>query len=386
MREPLHYQSNSDARTVISVIATAILIKIALFLWVTSHFDFSLHKMENWLSIWDRWDCRAYKTIASEGYNAPTSPEDYRGFLVHFPPIYPITIYVFSRIFSISVAHAGFLVSFFASVASSYYLYKLALIEFADKRTAYTSVILLNVYPTSYFGITIYSESLFLLLTILSFYLLRKDEIILAGLSGGVAILTRLSGVVILPVFLYYIFKKIKGGGAQPCGRYILLIGLPILACLLYLLLNLFYYGDPFFFQKEYAINPYSAKHLILPLRETAESLIMLFTKPLKHIGDQHFMMTMGWGSILTLLALIATAWGIQKVPFDYTLYSIGSVLFFSSYSWGISNARYTYAVFPLFLVLARIKNTVIIVSILFFSVVLLLHFSKLFTGGTWAF
>lgn len=151
-----------------------IVIKNALLLWASYNFDFDGHPQNNWLNIWGRWDFGAYKAIAESGYGALDVGPDYAAFLSHFPPLYPLAMAVVAAVLDVSLLHAGMLTSYTAILAASWVLYRLVLLEFQSERIAFFSVLFLNIFPTSYFTIAPYAESLFLLFSITSFYCLRR--------------------------------------------------------------------------------------------------------------------------------------------------------------------------------------------------------------------
>jgi len=372
-------------RTIILVALVVLIIKTVLFVWATHNFNFVTHPGTNWLSLWDRWDAGVYKTIAQSGYNFINIKLDFWAFLSHFPPLYPLTMaltmVIMSRLVSISLANTGILVSLVSIIIASVLLYKLVYLEFKNKKIAWFSVIFLNLYPTSFFTISVHSESLFLLLTIWSFYSLKKEHYFLAGLAAAGAILTRFVGVIFLPVYaLYFLYTYKKSGFNLKtfCPFLLSIAGL-----IVYLVINKFYFGNYFyFFTEKLSFN--TTKHLILPFKETYFALLAIFKN--SNFWNQAFMTTQGWNSIFTLFALVITFLGIKKINWIYTAYSFGSILLFASLSWGISNARYTLSVFPIFIVLAFIKNKIVLSFILTAFAFMLLYFTKVYTSGAWAF
>ena len=73
-------------------------------------------------------------------------------------------------------------------------------------------------------------------------------------------------------------------------------------------------------------------------------------------------------------------------MPLEYTVYSASTIFFFNSFSRGISNARYTFAVFPMYIVLSRIKNAFVKAIVLTLFLILLFQFAGIFASGLWAF
>ena len=249
-----------------------------------------------------------YKTIAQSSYNFVNIKLDFWAFLSHFPPLYPLAVAVTSWILDISIVNAGILVSLVSIIFASILLYKLVYLEFKNERVAWLSVIFLNLYPISYFTISIYSESLFLLLTIASFYCLKKERHLLSGFAAAGAILTRFVGIVFIPVYALYFLHSYKKSGFRLKTLYPFLLSLGGL--IIYLVINKFYFGSYFYFLTEkFSFN--TTKHLMVPFRETYFDLITIFKG--SNFRDQVFMTTRGYNAIFSLFALMITVLGMKK-------------------------------------------------------------------------
>ncbi|NIP31808.1 MAG: hypothetical protein GTO02_20035, partial [Candidatus Dadabacteria bacterium] len=94
---------------------------------------------------------------------------------------------------------SGLIVSNIAYGFAVFYLYKLVLLDF-EWDDALRTVIYFTIFPTAYFLHAAYTESLFLALTIASFYYARNDKWALCGVIGMLAALTRITGILLLPV------------------------------------------------------------------------------------------------------------------------------------------------------------------------------------------
>lgn len=367
-------------------------IKLTLILWTYSQFDFITNPTDTILSIWDRWDATAYKTIAIEGYTSTTVAPDYRAFLSHFPPVYPIAIRIASEVFFLPLTVAAMFVSFMAIMAASYLIYRLVFDVYGDIRLAFLSGLLLNLYPASYFTVAPYTESLFIFFIIASFYLLNKypHHAYFAGVMGGLAVLTRLLGIAVIPAYMYVLWQKYrrkKDISLADIASDSLLLLYPLVAVGVYLAINTHYFGSPLFFLQEYATNPYSGKTTMWPLQETFQSLLLIIQNAAKGIWDVGLMETIGWSSLFTTFALIVTIAGFfTRVRKEWTIFGLTYLLLFSSFRWGISNARYSFAMFGMFIVLASIKKTWAILLIFTGFTILLLYFSRIFTSGAWAY
>lgn len=372
----------SDKRVILSIVLGAILVKLILFGWAYYNFDFSVYPYENWLSIWDRWDSKAYLTIAAQWYTPTDVAPDYRFFLSHFPPLYPMLISSVSTLSFIPPLQTGMLISLAAIVLASVFLYKLVKLDF-DERTAILSVVFLNIYPVSYFTQTVYTESLYILLAVLLFYSFRQERMPgLTGILSGAGILIRLSGIALAPAHVAMIWKRY----GFKLKHYIHAILWPALSISLYILINKIYFGSPAAFLQEYASNPYTSKLMTIPFKETITTFIELIENLFAGKLTETFMMTLGWSAVFTLFALTATLFGIKKLPAEYTVFSLASLILFSSFTWGISNARYTLPLFPIFIALAQIKNRYTLCFTMAVFIFLLLRFTAVFTSGGWAF
>jgi len=372
--------------TSLSISAVVLVIKMCLFLWAGLTFDFHTYPQETWLSIWDRWDGRAYKTIAESGYVLTKNLKlDYWAFLSHFPPLYSLVMAVTSRLLGISLENAGILVSLLCAIGASIMLYKLVYLEWRDTRIAWFAVLFFNLYPISYFTLSVYSESLFIFLSIMSFYCLKKGWHLGAGLAAAAAILTRFVGVVFLPVYFLYFFFQWRKSKFQIKNLYPFLISAVGLG--IYLFVNKIFFGNYFYFLTE-KISFNNTKHFIFPFKETFNDAVAIFSNG--HLLNQTFMTYSGWNAFFTVLAVVVTIWGARKMHWIYTAYAAFSILIFASLSWGISNARYTLSVFPIFMALgysfAHGKKKFLLSGVLVISALGLLYFARIFTSGAWGF
>jgi len=263
--------------------------------------------------------------------------------------------------------------------------------EYQSRRAALLSVFFFNIYPTSYFMTAAYTEGLYFIFILLMFYCLRRRGRIYEGAGAAAcAILTRTSGITAGPVLFLDWLLGIKSGKRHWRDGAALL--LPAVSIGVYLGINRYYYGDWFYFLEHYSQTAHTIKLAPLPFGETLSTLKELVLDAYAFRWDSlHWysrqMMTLGWGSLFTVTALGFTLYGVyRRLPAVYTVYGLFTILFYSSFRWGISNARYSLAVLPIFMVLGRLEKTT---SIVFWSLVfipLLLIFTARFTSGGWAF
>jgi hypothetical protein len=136
----------------------------------------------------DRWDAVHYLSIARYGYTG-------RSYAV-FYPLLPLLIHALAWVLRSDVI-AGVLISVVAFTVALELLSRLAAAELG-KRPADTVVLLLAFSPFSLFFTAVYTESLFLALSIGAFYLGRQGRFGLAGAVASAAALTHVEGLLLI--------------------------------------------------------------------------------------------------------------------------------------------------------------------------------------------
>ncbi len=190
----------------------------------------------DFLSIWIYSDSEWYLSVAATGYpntdqmeKAATEHNALRGYPYHFVrgdpaapyrkytewdkdakyaffPLYPMSIAAFHSILPLHAA--AFVATNTISALAFLMLYALTLAYFSDKGLAFRSLLLLMFYPFSVFYQAYFTEGLFLLLAVLSFYFLKKGHVGLSVLCGALLALTRPTGVVIVAPLLVLAIKQ----------------------------------------------------------------------------------------------------------------------------------------------------------------------------------
>lgn len=157
-----------------------------------------------------RWDAAWYLTIARFGYRpdlgAFTAPRD------AFFPLYPIGLRALSDLGAPPVL-AGVLLSLGALALGLYALHRLTTLEAArlglarGRELARLTVLTCALGPMAFFFSALYSESLYLALSVAAFLCARRGRWPLAAALGAAAAATRSSGVVLLlPLSLLYLY------------------------------------------------------------------------------------------------------------------------------------------------------------------------------------
>ncbi len=130
------------------------------------------------------WDSVWFLEIARDGYERA---ED-----AAFFPLYPLLLKATG-----SSVVGGVLVSLACFAGALALLHALVALDFGA-RVARLTVLLVAVFPAATFFSAVYSEALFLLLSVAAVYAARVDRWALAGVAAGLATATRSAGVVLL--------------------------------------------------------------------------------------------------------------------------------------------------------------------------------------------
>lgn len=141
--------------------------------------------------VWARWDSVLFLQIAEHGY-------EHVAHAAAFFPLYPATVGVLGRVLLGHYVLAGIVVSLAAGLGSFVLLYRLAEGRLGAEG-ARRAVLYLALFPMALFLQAVYSESLYLLLSIAAFLLAERRRFLAAGVVCGLALLTRPVAVALLP-------------------------------------------------------------------------------------------------------------------------------------------------------------------------------------------
>jgi len=279
-----------------------------------------------------------------------------------------------------NLLYSGLLLSNLFFILSIYFFQKLIEFEKSDNKKWVLSFFL--IFPTSFYFGAYYSESLFLLLTLLSFLAMRKKKWWLSAIWAGLASATRLVGIFIFPALIWEFWTSRKQDNKKPLTAFLLsLVSLSgfILYCL-YLKKN---FGDPFYFAK--VQNAFGASRetdrLILLHQVVWRYLKMVFTVQ----KNSFLFFTVIQEFLISIFALVVLLWGIYKrVRPSYLIYSFMSFLLPTLTGNFSSMPRYIAVIFPIYFILGELKNRriKIIVLLIFFG--LLIINTAFFLRGFW--
>jgi len=145
-----------------------------------------------------RFDSGFYITIVKDGYS--WNPGEMSNTV--FFPLYPLLIRLLNPQTDKQVGMAGILLSNFFLFATLLILYQLVILEWDDHSSARRTVFYMAIAPASFFFSSVYTESLFLFLSVGFFYAIRRQYWTWAVLMGMLMGATRIQGILALPVLL----------------------------------------------------------------------------------------------------------------------------------------------------------------------------------------
>jgi len=341
--------------------------------------------------IWAKWDSVWYLQIAQHGYAADNSS-------TAFFPLYPLLIAVFKPLFFGNGVLAGMFISLVCCLAAFYFFYLLVETDFGSD-TARRSVFYMAIFPTSFYLQTIYSESLFLMLTIGCIYAARRNEYVLAGIAGALATLTRSAGLLLLVplVIMYLRDREWDWRAVRWDALYLLMLPLGLMVWMLYLDIR---FNDPWLFSEAQSywlrefVDPFRGLYRgFIAARDGFNTVIITPDKSFWPVVDRDPRLwatydVMNFGFAVACISLAIASF--RRLPLAYASYALVVLLLPLCYPSAmvplLSMPRFALAAFPIFILLAlwakerRWVDQLVVVS---FLVMLGFLFAK-FLVWTW--
>ena len=319
------------------------------------------------LSNWQRWDALWYQHIAMSGYSATDGS-------IAFYPLFPLLSAAVSHL-SGDLVLAELIVAAVADVGAMWMLWRLVHLEIASRpghgdramfpgheRGALVpllTVLLTAVFPTGFFLLAPYTESLFLFFTVASFWSMRSGRLWTAGMFGLLASLTRVQGIFLALPIGYEAARQsglihwLRTRGQGRIDRATLASGLALLLPALGML-AFTAYQVVFLGARQVGLGSQALWGLSLVPPWVAFS--SSFGYVARNLGKPSALVEILNGLTLVGATAIALA-GARRIPPAYSLYVIPSlgllyfrVMFFSPL---MSASRYVLVVFPCFMIAA---------------------------------
>lgn len=376
-------------RTDVELIGATLAIKLAILLGGIVALWLATGSVPGLLDPWHRWDAPHYTDIAVFGYMAEDPgtlsaagyrqvyPGDLDLYIVFFP-LYPWLVAGLNTVLGAPIV-AAFVVSSIASLAVAPMLSRLVAADLGLSIGKWSALLLL-IFPTAYFLHIGYTESLFLALAFGSLWLARTDRWVGSGILGGLAALTRVNGLVLIPALAVEAYLQWRVHRRLDT-RWLFAPALVAVGFGVYLALNLAVYGDAFAFseiQREHWYKGLSAPWdgiagilgwLSNPVADTA---FMIGGMELLFVG-------------LGLAAVLASAIWLRPT---WTAWMAGNWLLIVSTGFVVSTPRYSLVLFALAvfgaIILDRWRPLGLVLAGM--SALAMAYFTWRFATGLWAF
>jgi len=293
--------------------------------------------------LWTHWDVRHYTGIARDWY---VNTGDERLRLVFFP-LYPLLMRLLAPLAGGSVFAAGTVISLVCACVSAALVYDLAYMHFGGE-CAWLSAAYFLLSPLSVFLGCVYTESLFICLTLCAVCLHRRGHPYAAAMCGALSAFTRMPGVIVAGIMIIDLFakvpqKRLNLRAVLACAAQVLIVFSGLFA---YWAVNWAVTGDPMTYLVYQSENWYQEAGSFWG--STANTVNYFLTT----CGESDWLWT--WGFQLLCMGVIYAllAFRQQSLPFDLAAYSFVYVAVVLSPTWLLSGARYLYALcaFPLLL------------------------------------
>lgn len=323
---------------------------VSLFLQTTSNFDGI-----------------RYLNIAKYGYGTPSTYYSYSLF-----PFYPLLIRSFTSLNN--SLFAGLIISNVSLFLSLLIIYKLFRLDL-NKKYSYYAIVMLLVFPASFFLGSVYSESLFLLLSVSSVYLARKNKFLPSTILAMLASYTRPAGLLLWVLLIVEYFAQNLPTLKKSINLRFLLLIIPPLGAINYL--------------KYIFVNTSNLSFALPSVPDKFVFLHQIFIRYFKMVLLVDHSSSLFWivltEALIGLLGLMVIIFSYKKIRLSYWIYFSLSYLIPSLWGNFVGFSRYLIVAFPLFIYLSSWvdrQHPFVKYAYFFSSTLLLLINFILFTKG----
>ena len=295
-----------------------------------------------WSRFTEAGDSPRYLFMAENGY---VRTGEYVNNIV-FYPLYPLLMRLLGALLGGRTALAGLILSQVCYGFSAVVLRRLA-----EREHAHAGWVLAAywLYPFGFFSMGIFTEGLFLLLTVSGLYLLRQRRWLAAGLVGLLCALTRIQGILLLLPGVYCAWRDIRQTRRWN-WRYLALAG-SLAGFGVYLGINRAVCGSFFAFQYYESIAPWYQS-----VQWLGDTLAQQFDMALEHTGLANWIY---WPQLVLYFAggALLLAGLCRKLDTAHVLYGVAYLGMCYTSGWLISGGRYMLGCLPLYLCVGRLKS-----------------------------
>lgn len=295
-------------------------------------------QLQSWnpISLHARWDSIWLIELAKHGYHFEEGTKQNN---LNFLPLYPLFMRTVAPLAAGNYILAGWIVSALCLAGALAVFYRL-LQQFHPEIDPQQTIFYLLIFPASFTLNAVYAESLFLLLSLLTFYFALRGRFTLAGIFGGLAALTRINGILLFVPVVWEYFRRHGRSGLRQ--RSFLAVFLVPLGTFLFFLHHYLRFGNFFMYLK----------------------VQKQFGRSLFHIPSDHFIFLSHpavtnfiFDLIFFAFAMMCTWLVFKRGWISYGLYLLASLLLIVATGTLVGVGRYSMVLFPIFIALATIKS-----------------------------
>ena len=321
-----------------------------------------LHGKGTFAATMCNWDCKWYLTIINDGYDHTirTSPKVWKGLANWaFFPLYPNIVGFVSDITTLGPVFTGILLNQLFIFITAVYFYRLLRLNFNDLNSRF-GVVILVFSPFSVYFASLYTEALYIMLSVVGFYYLRTSRQLTASILGGLLAATRPVGIMFMvPVFINFIRHR------KPLTKLILALALSSAGLVCYMLFLHYRAGDFLAF-----------KHIQKGWGRTGWDTAHLGKQICAMITDFH-------NSVLFLISVLLSLYMLVKKYYEEALFNLACILPGVLTGTMMSEGRFCGTLFTFYfgLVVLAEKSWTIKISVLMISLVLYMSYYVYWVG-----
>ena len=325
-----------------------------------------LNKAFDYWYSWAQWDGGHFYNLANKGY---VLVSDYAFF-----PLYPLLINIFSLFFFGNLLIAGLVISNI-SFLLFLLLFQNLLKKMYSSKIAFNATVTFLLFPTSFYAVSFYSESLFLLLVVVCFYFLKDKKFLLAAIFASIASLARNMGIFLAISIIYSYFSNIKFEFTRLDIRF-LRVFVAFLGIIIFGLYSYAQSSNPLQFITAQSSWQRSIQDPVSTIIGNIWIIITNSNTPLGQYTDL----------LITLIFLALLIFGIKKIPSSWWIFSMLVILIPASTGTLASMPRYLLASLGVFIILGKLLEEKQYLKVPIWTVSLFLQviIAVLFINGNW--
>jgi hypothetical protein len=341
-------------------VASRLLILLISFIGI---YRFSIHRggVVPWCTVklscaWAHYDTLIYAVLAHDGYAAINNTV--------FFPLWPLLIREFSLVFGSPGYYQCYLVSLLLENGCFYFalvlFYRLVCDEF-EPSVAKTAIFYLAFAPYGLFFFNGYSEALFLLLCLATFFFLSRGGTLdwwLAGVCAALASLTRATGCMLIVPFLVMLVQRFWPYRTMLRSHWLSILNAVLAMALvplgtgIYMIYLAVTKGNPFLFSVQEVV--YWHRQLSFPWVGMEEA-ISIILKQLHYLNSLNISNVTD--IIFTLMILFFIILGWKHLSWHYSFFALAMFVFSLCYPRStqeplLSAPRYMLVIFPIYMLL----------------------------------